>query len=708
MVYNNYTLTIFAVFMPLNFPGKHKVHGRLSFLLGISIFSSVASYTQTSDSLQEIQLTEVRVRAFEQNRKLREVPAAVAYIGRSTIDRYNPASVVLALNTIPGVRMEERSPGSYRFNIRGSSQRSPFGVRNIKVYYNDIPYTDPGGQTYLNQLGTYNFQSLELLKGPGSSLYGAGTGGVLLLNSLNGNERPGALVEYTTGSYNLHNVYGALITGNEKVVSKTSFQHQQSHGYREHSALRRDILSWSGAFQLDSTKLLRTSFLYGDMEYETPGALTLAEYNQNARQARPGNAAFPGAVAARASIQQRTFLAGASYTQALTHSIQGKAVLYGAYTQLRNPAIQNYGRNSEPHVGGRSVFTWTHPIRSGVFTLDAGAEWQQGFASYSIHDNKAGQADTLRMYNEVDNRQSLFFAQATLDLKSWLLTAGLSSNQRQVNFKVFEPRVLPEQTEKYANELMPRLALLKNWNRMAAYTSVSRGFSSPTTEELFPTGGEINLDLNAESGINYDAGARGQFGNFSFDINAFYFSLDNTIVQRRTAGGGSFFTNAGKTDQKGVETQVNYRLFTNSPFVNSSLFWISHTWHQFEYKEFKQVNTDFSGNDLPGTPSHTISSGFDIMARNGLQGSLTYYYNSKMPLNDANSAYTSEFHVFGAKLGYQWRLQEHWQIKLVAGVENLFDEKYSLGNDINGFNGRYYNVAAGRNYYTTLQLQWLK
>ena len=74
--------------------------------------------------------------------------------------------------------MEERSPGSYRMNIRGSTLRSPFGVRNVKIYWDEIPFTDAGGNTYLNQLSYYNFNSLEVIKGPGGSVYGAGTGGV--------------------------------------------------------------------------------------------------------------------------------------------------------------------------------------------------------------------------------------------------------------------------------------------------------------------------------------------------------------------------------------------------------------------------------------------------------------------------------------------------------------------------------------------------
>ena len=113
--------------------------------------------------------------------------------------------------------MEERSPCSYRINIRGSSLRSPFGVRNVKIYYNDIPFTDPGGHSYLNNLGYYNFNSIEIIKGPGSSLYGAGTGGVMLIESLNENASNGASVEYSVGSYNMHNIYGAVTTGGEKI-----------------------------------------------------------------------------------------------------------------------------------------------------------------------------------------------------------------------------------------------------------------------------------------------------------------------------------------------------------------------------------------------------------------------------------------------------------------------------------------------------------
>ncbi|MFT6036052.1 MAG: iron complex outermembrane receptor protein [Marivirga sp.] len=41
-------------------------------------------------------------------------------------------------------------------------------------------------------------------------------------------------------------------------------------------------------------------------------------------------------------------------------------------------------------------------------------------------------------------------------------------------------------------------------------------------------------------------------------------------------------------------------------------------------------------------------------------------------------------------------------LKLSAGVENLTDITYSLGNDLNAFGGRYYQPAPGRNYFMGL------
>lgn len=448
--------------------------------------------------------------------------------------------------------------------------------------------------------------------------------------------------------------------------------------------------------------------MYGDLFYETPGALTKAEFNANPKAARPGNAFFPGAEAARASIHQKMFLAGAAYTQHLTSNLQNKTTLYGMFTELRNPTIQNYGKSSEPHVGGRTIFKYSRLVWNTMFNLDLGTEIQQGFTSVSIHKNAAGNPDSLRTSDEINNRQAFVFAQASVDVKSWSIIAGASFNKLRVRFERFTPAPLGKQNRTFNNEMAPRLAVMKKFRNINLYTSVARGFSPPTTAELLPTGGAINFSLNAEEGINYDAGVKATFfQNLFVDINAFTFSLKNTIVQRRTAGGGDFFVNAGSTKQQGIETYLSYSLFNQSEKFKRSLFWLSHTWHNFHYKEFKQLTNDFSGKRLPSVAPHTISSGLDITMFNGLLGAITYYYTDKIALNDANNVYANSYHLLGAKIGFEKWVKNKFRFKIFAGAENLLNETYSLGNDVNGFGGRYYNAAPERNYYATILLQIL-
>jgi iron complex outermembrane receptor protein len=244
-------------------------------------------------------------------------------------------------------------------------------------------------------------------------------------------------------------------------------------------------------------------------------------------------------------------------------------------------------------------------------------------------------------------------------------------------------------------------------NDINLYASISKGFSPPSTAELFPTGSLTNFGLNAEEGTNYDIGVKARFWNKLYvDADAFWFALKNTIVQRHDAGGGDYYANAGKTDQHGIETYLSYPLLQGKWF-EQSLFWISHTWHDFHYKDFKQVNNDFSGNQMPGDAKHTISTGIDATTKGGFNAAIIYYYSGKIPLNDANTAYADAYEVVGAKLGYQKWIKDKWRFRFMAGADNLLDEKYSLGNDLNAFGGRYYNAAPGRNYYVAVLIQWV-
>src|SRR5215831_5116576 len=185
----------------------------IRWIIVFSLFSfcSVAQDQLKQDSAKV--LNEVIVNAYSSNRSLKETPVAIGLVKEKELNRFNNTSLLSAVNTIPGVRMEERSPGSYRFSIRGSTIRSPFGVRDVKFYWNGLPLTDGGGNTYLNLLDFDAFGRAEVIKGPGASLYGSGTGGVVLLNSPLTNQK---VSSYTVmgGAFGLQRLQAKAVVGN--------------------------------------------------------------------------------------------------------------------------------------------------------------------------------------------------------------------------------------------------------------------------------------------------------------------------------------------------------------------------------------------------------------------------------------------------------------------------------------------------------------
>ncbi len=676
------------------------------------LISLQAHAQQTPPDSIEI-LENIIIKAYENNRKLIEVPAAISLVRNSDLNRYDNTTIVEALNAKPGVRMDERSPGSYRLNIRGSSLRSPFGVRNVKIYYNGIPFTDPGGSTYLNQLGFYNVQSVEIIKGPAGSSYGAGTGGVLLMNSHSSHFKPGVSLDYNMGSYGLQNVRANVRLGDSSLQNSINFQHQTSDGYRDNTAMRRDVVSWDVQLRKNERSLLSTHFLYGDLTYQTPGGLTKAEYDLKPHSARPKAGMSPSAQEAQATFYSKTFVAGLSLEQRISNEWKNTTSIYGAYSQNRNPNFRNYSRTSEPHFGGRTMFQWNKLLGNTQLTLNTGAEFQQSFNTQRVYKNAGGEPGALQTDDEIYNTQGFVFAQGNLEIPGgWIVTAGASLNESVMKFERLSVLNSQKEERNFKNEIAPRLAILKKVRKnLSVYGNIARGFSAPSTGELLPSTDVWNTDLQAESGLNYELGSRGSLfhNKFYFDVNAYYYRLKNAIIQKRDASGGDYFDNAGSANQIGFEAFLSYELLNNpTGFFNYGNVYLSSTTNNYHYDEYSVGAKDYSCNKMPGVAAQTIVAGVDIKTSVGLYGNATFFNSGKILLNDANTDAASPYNLVGVKIGHKQNLSKKTFLDLFAGVQNLLDEKYSLGNDINAFGGRYYNAAPGRNFYVGVGVRFDK
>lgn len=665
-----------------------------------------------ADSSDTRPMNEVIVKAYEQNRRLADVGAPVSIVSKTSLDRYSNTSILPAMNTNPGVRMEERSPGSYRLNIRGSSLRSPFGVRDVKIYFNEIPLTDPGGNTYLNELGFYNFQSMEIIKGTAGSLYGAGIGGAVLINSMPSVWEKGINVDNTGGSYNANNLNVGVRLGDDDHRNSFIYSHQTSDGYRQQTQMRRDVGSWETQVKTSDKQTIHAYMLYSDLYYQTPGGLTLTEYNKDPQMARPPAGGQPGAVQAQAAVFQKNFTAGIANEYHFSEHWQNVTSVYGAYTDFTNPGIRVYEYRQEPHFGGRTVFQYKTELGIGGLQLNAGAEAQKGFFETRDYANNFGVEDTLQTDDRLNNWTWMTFAQADVRLHGgWTVTAGASLNENAVD--ITRVSVVPPVTHdiKFNNKIAPRIALLKKiTGDLSVYASAARGFSTPTVQELEKSNGVVGPPLQPEDGIDYELGTRGSLlqGRLFFDVDAFVFHIKNAIVQRIDSFGVSYSVNAGGTDQRGLETLVSYRIVDQPrAFFNDVRVFISDTWHDFHYSSFIQDTSNYTGHRLPSVPPQLVVIGLDASLRVGVYAHVTYTYSDQVALNDANTAWAGSYNLLGGRIGYRQIAGGRFLMDVYIGIDNALNVRYSLGDDFNAAVGRYYNAAPTRNYYAGLSLHYV-
>ena len=90
--------------------------------------------------------------------------------------------------------------------------------------------------------------------------------------------------------------FGRQILGSrilqEDQHSQIGLQWAQSQldGYRKQSAMNRSILEFNGRFRvLETAQTLSAHVVHSDLVYEIPGGLNATQFQDDPRQARPGN-----------------------------------------------------------------------------------------------------------------------------------------------------------------------------------------------------------------------------------------------------------------------------------------------------------------------------------------------------------------------------------------------------------------------------------
>ncbi len=672
----------------------------------------IAQEVQLTDSIDN-PLSPIQINAYFAKRPLLTLTSSAQSIGQDLIASQGNQTLLTAINTVPGIRMEERSPGSYRLAMRGSLIRSPFGIRNAKIYVDEFPLTDAGGNTYLNLLDPASVRGLHIIKGPDGSIYGPNSGGVIQLTPNGFDAHLSSSLAIQGGSFGgfQEQLSTALQpTPNYNFAIDQSFS--RSDGYRQNSALNKKTIQTTHRWNYSPSGQLKLLALYANLGYRTPGGLTQAQYDEDPTSARPPAGLNPGAMEQRAGIYNKTFFGGLSNTYELSNYFTHVISLFGSLANVKNPFITNFEKRDENNIGLRSYISYHNEDNEQLqLQFQLGVEGQKGDYKIDNFDNEKGIATHTQNKNRLKNDQHFYFLRGqTLIAKKLTLEASLGLNYNAIKYE----EIFPEATERFrkidfGTTWMPRFgASYLLTHQIAARTSISKGFSAPTIAEIYPSDNEFNANLKPETGTNYEIGLRAESWNRRLIVDAayYYFRMDDAIIRQIRESGKEYFLNAGKVDQQGIEASILTYLIAprKQQFIQSLSLGSNMTYNHYRFAQYKVGQDDFSGNKLTATPDWIWVNHVSLTFDKNFGINIMHNFTSSIPLNDANTVYADKYHLLQAKINWTTPLVKGCNLQLFAGVDNLLNEKYSLGNDINAFGGRYFNAAPSRNYYIGFKL----
>src|SRR5215813_1861108 len=508
-------------------------------------------------------------------------PQAEAIITRQDLERSDGLFLEEGINLIPGVRMESRSvSGGQRITIRGYGNSTNFNGTGYKAYLNGIPITDGEGITILDDVDASTIGFIEVIRGPASSLYGAGVGGVVRMTTIRPElNKTRFIQELIGGTESLFRSNTRIEHGTDNSAVLLNYGHQNSVGYRVHQHSIKDYVLLSADVDVSPKQSLSIYGAYNHSFEQLAGQLTEDQFL--AKQ----NVAEPDYLANDAHVLINSLRFGVSHSYEFHPAVNNVTSAYMSGYQLDQPFANGRTDNMALNFGGRTVFGF----RAGGPGLGVagvlGGEIQQTNSFKKSYNQPGGVLGAIRGDLEVAALQGSPFTQWDLRLPYKLtLTAGVSLNfvhydikDRLANLATPPPPPAPPHYDQsgvkdFTPIPAPRVALLKEFGReISVYGQVSRGFTPPSSGNvIIPQEGRVNTDLKPERAWLYELGTKGnlQGGRLWYEATVFDMEItDKFTPQAVTSPSGmvlySFTTNAGRQQDLGLELGTKYAVISD-------------------------------------------------------------------------------------------------------------------------------------------------
>lgn len=706
-------------------------------LMLLLLYANVYLSAQETQDEFKHNLDTVIVEAVRSGRSAIEVPFSVDYINAELIGRGESGrSLDELLFTVPGVIVDNRFNPSLgdKINIRGVGSRTSFGVRGIKIMLDNIPLTMPDGQSQLNNIDFSSVGTVEIIRGPSSSLYGNAAGGVINIKTEQAFHSPFSFQpKFLLGAFGLRKYeskFSGVIGGYSYIINLSKLN---SDGYREHSSLSTYAANSVLGYEISPKINLKLIFNY----YYSPYALNPGSLNKHDAETNPTMAR--DFVKQQGGGQKTTqWQSGLSLTFLSSPQSRLESSVYFVSRDLLNPIpgrIIDLQRNA---AGIRTIYNHSFSIEDVNLNLSLGTDIEtqfddrKEFVNLGLPDEFFNTYDPLNIFDNIrfgdkllDQAEDVIgagpFFQSELSISAFTFLLGLrfDSYRFSVDDRFFDDGS-DDSGKKIMKKLSPAAGINYRINNLTKlFFNYSTAYQTPTTVELSnrPDGlGGFNPDLLPEEIYSFELGflRYALFNYLNINASVFYMSMTNMLIPYQVPGSEEiFYDNAGKAENKGFELMIE--IF---PFRNFSTS-ISYSGYDFIFKDYV-VETDgdqlmqHSGNKVPGIPAHRISAVINYRSAAGLFWTLKFVWEDKYLTNDfngppPNTTFPQSDFINGSYFKTDLRLGYLFEFVLTnaevfLGINNIFNERYNSSIVPNAIAFRYFEPAPERNWYTGIKM----
>jgi len=664
------------------------------------------TYALISTSLNK---QEVQVEAYEESIPFENVAGGMNLLKQRDLQRDAEVSMVSSLSRVPGVLFQNGTFSTGKMSIRGIGSRSRYTTTKIKAYYQGIPITTGEGVTTIEDLDPELMQKTAILKGPSSSIYGAGLGGVVLLRPNYGESSHTSISQKTMiGSFGLFKSHTAFRHSEDGSQFSVNYLNTHSDGWRDNSTYDKHTINANGAFDVGEDAQLNVLASHIEMNGLIPSSLDQSTFNNN-----PSSAAESWDNAKGYEDYSKTLL-GLSLNAQVAENLHQTTSIFGHFKHNDEPRPFNVLREGRFSRGARTKWAYTPTIGNVQSTFIVGGEYFNEWYKWQIFENVNRSIGPQINENEQWRTYLNLYAKGSFSLNTGTrITAGVNYNQTNYELTDLYIDTLNQTGDYSFNPIFsPRLGISQAiTDQIHVFASVSHGFSTPNVAETLTPEGRLNPDVEPEHGWSYELGSKGQlFNHLYYNLTLFRMDLEDKLVAQRVAPDAYIGVNAGATRHDGFELTTGYHLVTGSSAFQYVHPYLNYTYGNYRFEEFKDEGKVYDGNRLTGTTPHQLTAGLDVQGPWGLYTNLIYEYQDELVMNDANTEFAESYGLLNGKTGIE-RQFGNWQFNFYVGLNNILDKHYAAMTVVNapGFGGppRYYYPGKPQNYYTGLKVKYL-